>query len=191
MENSSSSTALTLSRPPLPPTSGNASLNKEVVPSSDTERKSSENEQQRVTRGREIDPNMDPKKLRRVLASRQYSQKYRMKQLHYIMHLETEVKALQAEVAIAAPRIKYVDRQNNLLRVENGRMKQKLTSFSGELMFKEAQYDELKKERDVLKQVYMANYELMMPPGHFKPTNPSGNYQFININPDHQSGVSP
>jgi hypothetical protein len=31
----------------------------------------------------------------RILASRQYSQKYRLKQLQYIMQLEAEVKALQ------------------------------------------------------------------------------------------------
>ncbi|GAY37812.1 hypothetical protein WN944_028279 [Citrus x changshan-huyou] len=99
------------------------------------------------------DRELEAKKLRRVLASRQYSQKYRLKQLHYIMQLETEVKALQAEVAIMSPRIKYADCQNSLLRAENGSMKQKLSAFSGELTFKEAQYEELKRERQILKQL--------------------------------------
>ncbi|XP_060668109.1 basic leucine zipper 61-like [Ziziphus jujuba] len=94
----------------------------------------------------------DPKRLKRIVASRQYSQKYRLKQLQYISQLETEVKALQAEVAIASPRIKYSDRQNALLRAENSSIKQRLSAFSGELLFKEAQYEELKKERDSLKQ---------------------------------------
>ncbi|KAJ9168321.1 hypothetical protein P3X46_019863 [Hevea brasiliensis] len=94
-----------------------------------------------------------------VLASRQYSQKYRVKQLNYILQLETKVKALQAEVAIASPRIKYVDHQNSLLRIENGSMKQKLSTFFSDLMFKKAQYEELKKERDILKQFYLVNQQ--------------------------------
>uniref|UniRef100_A0A2N9J2P5 BZIP domain-containing protein n=1 Tax=Fagus sylvatica TaxID=28930 RepID=A0A2N9J2P5_FAGSY len=103
---------------------------------------------------RERDANIDPKKLRRIMASRQYSQKYRLKQLQYIVQLETEVKALQAEVAITAPRITYCDRQNSLLREENSSMNQKLSGLTGEFMFKEAEYEDLKKERDMLKQFF-------------------------------------
>ncbi|GLU02566.1 hypothetical protein SLE2022_198120 [Rubroshorea leprosula] len=97
---------------------------------------------------------MEAKKLKRVMASRQYSQRYRLKQLHYIIQLETEVKALQAEVMICFPRINYVDRQNLLLRTENGMMRQKLSAYTGELLFKEAQYEGLKKERDFWKQFF-------------------------------------
>ena len=96
-----------------------------------------------------------------------------MKQMEYIMHLETEVKALQviqinysscclshalvtfvyniyivffsfcvttsmqAEVTINSPRIRYVERQNALLRAENGSIKHKLSAYNAELMFKE------------------------------------------------------
>ncbi|KAJ4725533.1 putative Basic-leucine zipper transcription factor family protein [Melia azedarach] len=102
----------------------------------------------------QVDHEQEAKKLKRILASRQYSQKYRLKQLHYILHLETEVNALQAEVAISSPRIKYVNRQNSLLRAENGSMKQKVSAFTGELTFKEAQYEELKRERQILKHLY-------------------------------------
>ncbi|XP_015573027.1 basic leucine zipper 34-like [Ricinus communis] len=111
------------------------------------------------SQGRPLDSNMAQKKLRRLMASREYSQKYRMKQLHYILQLETEVKALQAEVSIISPRIKYVDRQNSLLRVENGSIKHRLSTFSSDLMIKEAQYGELKKERDILKQFYVVNQQ--------------------------------
>ncbi|KDP45768.1 hypothetical protein JCGZ_17375 [Jatropha curcas] len=122
--------------------------------------------------------NTDPKKLRRVMASRQYSQKYRLKQLHYILQLETEVKALQAEVAIASPRMKYIDRQNSLLRAENSSMKQRISIFSSELMFKEAQYEELKNERDKMKQFYSVNQQLY--PEFFK-TKPAGSCQLASI----------
>ncbi|XWS53362.1 hypothetical protein CRYUN_Cryun11dG0150900 [Craigia yunnanensis] len=111
--------------------------------------------------GQGVGKNMDPKKLKRVAASREYSQRYRLKQLQYIAELETGVRALQAQVAISFPRIKYADTQNSLLREENGSMKQKLSVLSRELMLKEAEYHELKKERDALKQMsllYQAPY---------------------------------
>ncbi|XP_040992018.1 basic leucine zipper 61-like [Juglans microcarpa x Juglans regia] len=121
----------------------------------------------------------DPKKLKRVLASRQYSQKYRLKQLQYMMELETEVKALQAEVAINGPRIRYADRQNTLLRVENNSMKQKLSNFSTELMFKEAEFEELANERDMLKQLFESYQKHQQLPDLFRSS--SGNYQFPNM----------
>jgi hypothetical protein len=40
-------------------------------------------------------------------------------------------------VAINSPRIEYSSRQNLLLRAENNSMKQKLSAFSSEIMFKE------------------------------------------------------
>ncbi|KAG7035354.1 Basic leucine zipper 34, partial [Cucurbita argyrosperma subsp. argyrosperma] len=84
------------------------------------------------------DVNVEARRLRRVMQSRQYSQKYRLKQLHYITQLESELKALQAEVTITSPRIKFMDRQNSLLRAENYSIKEKLSSYAGELLFKEA-----------------------------------------------------
>ncbi|XP_059455725.1 basic leucine zipper 34-like [Corylus avellana] len=118
---------------------------------------------------RDRDPNIDPKRLKRILASRQYSQKYRIKQLQYIMQLETEVKALQAEVAINSPRIEYSSCQNLLLRAENNSMKQKLSAFSSEIMFKEAHYEELKKERDLLKQFLEVYQQQQQLPKMLKP----------------------
>ncbi|KAE8711483.1 putative monovalent cation:proton antiporter [Hibiscus syriacus] len=96
---------------------------------------------------------MDPKKLKRVAASREYSQRYRLKQLQYIAQLETGVRALQAQMAVTYPRIKYANTQNSLLRAENSSMKKKLYDLSTELMMKEAEYHELKKEKDALKQL--------------------------------------
>nr|XP_023896601.1 basic leucine zipper 34-like [Quercus suber]POF21033.1 basic leucine zipper 34 [Quercus suber] len=122
-------------------------------------------ENQQAPQGpREPESNVDPKRLRRILASRQYSQKYRLKQLQYILQLETEVKALQAELAINSPRITYSDRQNSLLREENNSMKQKLDAFSSELMLKEAEYEDLKKERALLMKFFgIYQPELQLP----------------------------
>ncbi|KAE8691099.1 hypothetical protein F3Y22_tig00110893pilonHSYRG01179 [Hibiscus syriacus] len=96
---------------------------------------------------------MDPKKLKRIAASRKYSRRYRLKQLQYIAQLETGVRALQAQVAVTYPRIKYAKTQNSLLRAENSSMKKKLYDLSNKLMMKEAEYHELKKQKAALKQL--------------------------------------
>lgn len=49
-------------------------------------------------------------------------------------------KYLQANVAITIPRIMYVDRENSLLKIKNGLMKQRLSTFSNDLMFKEGYF---------------------------------------------------
>ncbi|KAG8486970.1 hypothetical protein CXB51_020421 [Gossypium anomalum] len=136
---------------PLPelPSHGSGNANNERVPQSTNGNQVPHGEGQR------LDSNMvmDPKKLKRVAASREYSQRYRLKQLQYIAQLEAGVKALEEEVANAFPKIRYVDAQNSLLRAENGSMKEKLSTLSGELMLKEAEYHELKNEKEVLKQM--------------------------------------
>ncbi|XP_038706430.1 uncharacterized protein LOC120001973 [Tripterygium wilfordii] len=96
---------------------------------------------------------------RKVMANRIYSQKNRIKQYNYNMQLEGEVRALQVELAVSHPRIKYTGLQNSLLRKENDSIKKTLYALSTELMWKEAQCEELKRERDSLKQFYMVNLQ--------------------------------
>ncbi|KAL5787044.1 hypothetical protein ACOSP7_003993 [Xanthoceras sorbifolium] len=93
-----------------------------------------------------INPNKDNKQ-KRVMASRQYSRKYRLKQEQYIQHLENKVKALEVEVSIMSTRLKYMTRKNSLERLENVSLKQKLSALT-------AQQVELNKENDGLKQLY-------------------------------------
>ncbi|OAY58859.1 uncharacterized protein LOC110608908 [Manihot esculenta] len=128
--------------------------------------------------------NMGTKKRKRVLAGRQYAHKYRLKQLHHILQLEQEVKALQANVAISIPRIMYVDRENSLLKIKNGLMKQRLSTFSNDLMFKEAQYEKLEMERDTLKQLHMVNHQQLPKILRIKPV---WNNQLLNMNLNHST----
>ncbi|KAK8586310.1 hypothetical protein V6N13_082121 [Hibiscus sabdariffa] len=99
--------------------------------------------------------------LSKVAANRVYSQRYRMKQMQYIAQLETGVKALEAQVAMTYPKIKQVDTQNALLRVENSSMKEKLHALSKECMRKQAEYHELKKQKDELKQLSLLQQSLI------------------------------
>ncbi|KAL5856579.1 hypothetical protein ACOSQ3_004037 [Xanthoceras sorbifolium] len=103
-----------------------------------------------------INPNKDNKQKRwiKVMASRQYSRNYRLKQEQYIQHLENKVKVLEVEISILSTRLKYMTRKNSLERLENVLLKQKLSALTGEYNFKQAQQVELNKENDGLKQLY-------------------------------------
>ncbi|XP_022148328.1 uncharacterized protein LOC111017008 [Momordica charantia] len=157
--------AATGALPPLPPPRFGHSSNHHHQYSTPTAAGSGEKVPPPLLAPTKQDPDKDlsaeAKRLRRVMQSRQYSQKYRLKQLHYISQLESELKALQAEVTITSPRIKFMDRQNSLLRAENYSIKEKLSTYTGELLFKEAQYEELKRERNMLKEIYEA-YQLKL-----------------------------
>ncbi|KAG5238596.1 basic leucine zipper [Salix suchowensis] len=180
MENVTESTSATAPAPSQHPSFSieNDSVIDKQIPAQ-TNQPNAEINKEAPPQGRPVDPNQDPKRLRRIMVSRQYSQKYRQKQMQYIMELETEVKSLQAEVVITGPRIKYSNLQNSLLRMENSSLKHKLSSCSGELMLKEAQYEELKKERDRMKQTYTVN-KYQYP--YFFNTMPPASYPFMNVN---------
>ncbi|KAK2644830.1 hypothetical protein Ddye_020025 [Dipteronia dyeriana] len=83
----------------------------EVCPATDIERA--------VAHGGQDPENANDKKLKRALASKKYSHKYKLQQHKYVEQLETKAKALQTEIAIKVPRIKYVECHRSLLRVEN------------------------------------------------------------------------
>ncbi|KAJ6670995.1 BASIC LEUCINE ZIPPER 34-LIKE [Salix viminalis] len=162
MENvtESSATAPAPSQHPSFSIENDDSVNDKQIPAQ-TNQPNAEINKEAPHQGRPVDPNQDPKRLRRIMVSRQYSQKYRQKQMQYIMQLETEVKSLQAEVVITGPRIKYSNLQNSLLRMEN------------------TQYEELKKERDRMKQTYTVN-KYQYP--YFFNTMPPASYPFMNMN---------
>ncbi|KAK2663527.1 hypothetical protein Ddye_002101 [Dipteronia dyeriana] len=100
-------------------------------------------------------PNIsDDKKLKRSLAARQYSWTHRLKQREYFAQLETVTKILQVENEFMASKIKYRNYINELLRTEKASLEQNLFSCIDEKNFKEAKYEEMKKEKDELKQLY-------------------------------------
>ncbi|KAK9940837.1 hypothetical protein M0R45_017478 [Rubus argutus] len=94
------------------------------------------------------------KKFKRVLATREYSKRYHLKQLQHIGKLETEAKVLEAEIAVASPRIRFTQRKNMLLRAENDSIRQKIATVSGKLMLKEAEHEDLQSQVDSIKQLF-------------------------------------
>jgi hypothetical protein len=56
----------------------------------------------------ELDPNIDPKRVERILANRQSAQRSRVRKLQYISEIERSVNALQTEVSTLSPQVTYL-----------------------------------------------------------------------------------
>ncbi|KAL3700433.1 hypothetical protein R1sor_018455 [Riccia sorocarpa] len=102
----------------------------------------------------QIDPNLDPKRAKRILANRQSAQRSRVRKLQYISELERSVNALQTEVSTLSPQVAFLDHQRVVLNVDNNALKQKIAALSQDKRFKEAHNDALKKEVQRLRQLY-------------------------------------
>ncbi|KAL4313332.1 hypothetical protein GQ457_01G018910 [Hibiscus cannabinus] len=97
-----------------------------------------------------ISPGMDPKKIKRLLSNRVSAQKSRLKKAEYIEKLKKEIVANQAKVAVLAPAVSFHENLRTTLQQENDAMKQRMEFLEMEKAMKEAEYQALKDERDVL-----------------------------------------
>ncbi|XP_024378643.1 uncharacterized protein [Physcomitrium patens] len=104
--------------------------------------------------GTEVDPSLDPKKAKRILANRQSAQRSRVRKLQYISELERSVNALQVEVSTMTPQVGFYDHRRAFLTAENVLLKQKLAALSQSQRYKEAQNESLKKEVQRLLQIF-------------------------------------
>ncbi|XP_031496868.1 basic leucine zipper 61-like [Nymphaea colorata] len=100
------------------------------------------------------DSNIDPKRVKRILANRQSAQRSRVRKLHYIAELEKSVSALQTEVSTLSPQVAYLDHQRLLLNVDNGALKQRIAALAQDKIFKDAHSEALKKEVQRLRHLY-------------------------------------
>lgn len=109
----------------------------------------------------EIDPNIDPKRVKRILANRQSAQRSRVRKLQYISELERSVNALQTEVSTLSPQVAYLDHQRVILNVDNGALKQRIAALAQDKLFKDAHCEALKKEVQRLRQIYQEQHQHM------------------------------
>lgn len=99
--------------------------------------------------------NLDPKRVKRILANRQSAQRSRVRKLQYISELERSVNSLQTEVSTLSPRVAYLDHQRLVLNVDNSALKQRIAALAQDKIFKDAHQEALKKELERLRQVYL------------------------------------
>ncbi|KAH9611172.1 hypothetical protein KSS87_006389 [Heliosperma pusillum] len=98
--------------------------------------------------------NLDPKRIKRILANRQSAQRSRVRKLQYISELERSVTTLQTEVSALSPRVAYLDHQRLILNVDNSALKQRIAALAQDKIFKDAHQEALKKEIERLRQIY-------------------------------------
>ncbi|XP_020527795.1 basic leucine zipper 61 isoform X1 [Amborella trichopoda] len=104
--------------------------------------------------GSAVEPNLDPRRVRRILANRQSAQRSRIRKLQYISDLERTVASLQTEVSTLSPRVAYLDHQRFVLNVDNSALKQRIAALAQDKLFKDAHQVALKNEVERLRQVY-------------------------------------
>ncbi|XP_040990000.1 basic leucine zipper 61-like [Juglans microcarpa x Juglans regia] len=100
------------------------------------------------------DSNVDPKRVKRILANRQSAQRSRVRKLQYISELERSVTTLQTEVSSLSPRVAFLDHQRLILNVDNSALKQRIAALAQDNIFKDAHQEALKKEIERLRQIY-------------------------------------
>ncbi|CAM6128956.1 unnamed protein product [Calypogeia fissa] len=109
----------------------------------------------------QLDPNLDPKRAKRILANRQSAQRSRVRKLQYISELERNVSALQTEVSTLSPQVAYLDHQRVVLNVDNNSLKQKIAALAQDKRFKDAHNEALKKEVQRLRQQLQQQHHQM------------------------------
>ncbi|XP_057867215.1 basic leucine zipper 34 [Cryptomeria japonica] len=118
----------------------------------------------------ELDPNIDPKRVKRILANRQSAQRSRVRKLQYISELERSVNALQTEVSTLSPRVTFLDHQRVILNVDNSALKQRIAALAQDKLFKDAHTEALKKEVSRLRQLYQEQQQHMQKEMHASST---------------------
>ncbi|XP_058218407.1 basic leucine zipper 61-like [Rhododendron vialii] len=118
----------------------------EVQSSCKSEAQGAENSNERI--------NIDPKRVKRILANRQSAQRSRVRKLQYISELERSVTSLQAEVSVLSPRVAFLDHQRLILNVDNSALKQRIAALAQDKIFKDAHQEALRREIERLRKVY-------------------------------------
>ncbi|KAJ7964232.1 Basic-leucine zipper transcription factor family protein [Quillaja saponaria] len=112
-------------------------------------------------RGRDIDLDMDPKKLKRILSNRVSAQKSRMKKLQHVSDLERKVKALEVQIAMLSPQIATYKNQHQMLLMEQQFLNHKLNACSSRKTTTEAEIEENKSEVNRLRMLHTRQQEQM------------------------------
>ncbi|XP_030924921.1 basic leucine zipper 34-like [Quercus lobata] len=104
---------------------------------------------------RKIDPGMNPKKMRRLLANRESAQRSRLRKIEYIEALEREIENEKAKISFLAPQVTYYEIQHMIMSEENQKIREMLELLEIEKAYKDAEYVALKKEMESLKKSFM------------------------------------
>ncbi|XVE58995.1 hypothetical protein DITRI_Ditri05aG0008700 [Diplodiscus trichospermus] len=105
-------------------------------------------------RGRDLDPNMDPKKLKRVMSNRLSAQKSRVKKLQHVYDMERKAEHLETVIALLSPQVAQEKEKKYLLQMEQNNLKQRINACANRKMIVDAEIEEKRAEISRLRQLY-------------------------------------
>ncbi|CAH2073747.1 unnamed protein product [Thlaspi arvense] len=104
-----------------------------------------------------IDPGIDPKKLKRIVSNRVAAQKSRLKKLQYVDDLVKKSKELQRQVSVLRSQVEIASEQKRCLESEQREIKECMSAWlerfiskQGEIEVYKAEIERLKKKMDRL-----------------------------------------
>ncbi|CAK7330501.1 unnamed protein product [Dovyalis caffra] len=115
-----------------------------------------------IRSARAIDPNMDPKKLKRVISNRVSAQKSRLKKLQYLTEVERKVKALEDEIAALSPQVALYRSHHQALTVEQQRLNMEMSAQTSNKFLKDVEIEENKAEVNRLRQLHLTQQHVML-----------------------------
>ncbi|XP_055831111.1 transcription factor VIP1-like [Solanum dulcamara] len=104
----------------------------------------------------QVDPNVDLKKLKRIMSNRLSAQRSRIKKIEYTAELEKKVKDLQDTIAWAGSEIENMKDNKKKLLMENDMLQAQLDSVTAKSNLHTVQTEELKLELKRLKELAKA-----------------------------------
>ncbi|KAJ0083562.1 hypothetical protein Patl1_31052 [Pistacia atlantica] len=111
---------------------------------------------------RNIDPNMDPKRLRRIISNRVSAQKSRLKKLQYLTDMERKVKFLQAQICVLNPQVEIYKNHHRRLEMEQERLNHRMATYRNNTMLRDAEIEENKAEVTRLRQLHLTQLQERM-----------------------------
>ncbi|KAL2536311.1 uncharacterized protein Fot_17702 [Forsythia ovata] len=103
--------------------------------------------------GRKLDPNMDPKRLRRTISNRLSAQRSRIRIVHYIHVMEKIVKDLQESISFVKSQIESHKEKQKSLVVQNDNLQQEVEICANEIKLRQTKLEAQKLELQNLKEL--------------------------------------
>ncbi|KAM6578304.1 hypothetical protein CsatB_030141 [Cannabis sativa] len=82
--------------------------------------------------GHNIDPNMDPRKIKRIISNRASAQRSRWKKIQYISDMENTVRALKSQISSLSPRVALYTKEHQLLQLEHNKLTHQISVYTNQ-----------------------------------------------------------
>ncbi|XP_040873720.1 basic leucine zipper 6-like [Glycine max] len=112
----------------------------------------------------------DPKRLRRIMANRVSSKRYRLKKLDRMDQLEKQIKVIRQHISNFRRQIREAKKKQQLLRMEQHHLKFRIATFHDEKIVREAEIGKNREEVKRLRELHINQLQ-----ANAQPTMPNSN----------------